>query len=107
MASDSLVSAGIVIRTVAFLEHFVRWESPGETLDFAVALAVVIAALVVFQRNNKRAKEFDRTHPREAQTRAQSEMFQGTRIEIRRGKLTSRRLPRSTRSRSVQGRSLD
>ena len=62
-----------------------RWENPGETLDFAVALAVVIAALVVFQRNSKRAKEFDKTHRSELQTRAQSGMFQGTRIEIRRG----------------------
>ena len=62
-----------------------RWENPGETLDFAVALAVVIAALVVFQRNSKRTKRIGKTHRSEVQTRAQSGMFQGTRIEIRRG----------------------
>ena len=72
-----VISVVIVILAVAFLEHFVRWEEPGETLHFAAALAIVVAALVVFQWNNQRAKEFEKTHRPEVQARAQSEMFQG------------------------------
>jgi uncharacterized membrane protein YqhA len=63
-----VISIVIVILAVAFLEHFVRWEEPGETLYFA-------AALVVFQWNNQRAKEFEKTYRPEVQERAQSEMF--------------------------------
>ena len=54
-----------------------RWEEPGATLHFAAALAIVVAALVVFQWNNQRAKEFEKTYRPEVQARAQSEMFQG------------------------------
>lgn len=72
-----VISVVIVILAVAFLEHFVRWEEPGQTLHFAAALAIVVAALVVFQWNNQRAKEFEKTHRAEVQARAQSEMFQG------------------------------
>jgi uncharacterized membrane protein YqhA len=72
-----VISIVIVILAVSFLEHFVRWEKPGETLNFAAALAIVVAALVVFQWNNQRAKEFEKTHRPEVQARAQSEMFQG------------------------------
>jgi uncharacterized membrane protein YqhA len=72
-----VISIVIVILAVSFLEHFVRWERPGETLNFAAALAIVVAALVVFQWNNQRAKEFEKTHRPDVQARAQSEMFQG------------------------------
>jgi uncharacterized membrane protein YqhA len=72
-----VISIIIVILAVSFLEHFVRWEKPGETLNFAAALAIVVAALVVFQWNNQRVKEFEKTHRPDVQARAQSEMFQG------------------------------
>ena len=72
-----VISVVIVILAIAFLEHFVRWEDPLETLYFAAALAIVVASLVVFQWNNQRAKEFEKTHRPEVQARAQSEMFQG------------------------------
>ena len=72
-----VISVVIVILAVAFLEHFVRWEKPAETLHFAAALAIVVASLVIFQWNNQRAKEFEKTHRPEVQARAQSEMFQG------------------------------
>ena len=76
-----VISVVIVILAVAFLEHFVRWEEPGGTLHFAAALAIVVAALVVFQWNNQRAKEFEKTHRPEVQARAQSEMFQSKQEE--------------------------
>ena len=73
----NVISVVIVILAVAFLEHFVRCENPAETLHFAAALAIVVASLVIFQWNNQRAKEFEKTHRPEVQARAQSEMFQG------------------------------
>jgi uncharacterized membrane protein YqhA len=76
-----VISIVIVILAVAFLEHFVRWEEPGETLYFAAALAIVVAALVVFQWNNQRAKEFEKTYRPEVQERAQSEMFESKQEE--------------------------
>jgi uncharacterized membrane protein YqhA len=71
-----VISVVIVILAVVFLEHFVRWENSADTLYFAAALAIVVASLVVFQWNNQRAKEFEKTHHPEVQARAQSEMFQ-------------------------------
>jgi uncharacterized membrane protein YqhA len=71
-----VISVVIVILAVAFLEHFVRWENPADTLQFAAALAIVVASLVVFQWNNQRTKEFEKTHRPEVQARAQSKMFQ-------------------------------
>jgi uncharacterized membrane protein YqhA len=71
-----VISVVIVILAVAFLEHFVRWENPADTLYFAAALAIVVASLVVFQWNNQRTKEFEKTHRPEVRARAQSEMFQ-------------------------------
>jgi uncharacterized membrane protein YqhA len=76
-----VISVVIVILAVAFLEHFVRWEEPGGTLHFAAALAIVVAALVIFQWNNQRAKEFEKTYRPEVQARAQSEMFQSKQEE--------------------------
>lgn len=70
-----VVSVVVVILAVSFLEHFVRWEKPDETLRFAAALALVVAALVAFQFNNHRAKEFAKTHRPDEQKRAQSELF--------------------------------
>ena len=44
-----LVSVIIVIMSVTFLEHFIRWQNPVETLQFAAALGLVVVALVLFQ----------------------------------------------------------
>lgn len=60
-----------------FLKHFVRWEEAGETLQFAAALAIVVAARVASQWNNRRTKEFEKTHRPDAQERAKSELFDG------------------------------
>lgn len=47
---QKVVSVVIVILGVTFLEHFIRWEEPVETLYFAGALALAGGALVFFQR---------------------------------------------------------
>jgi uncharacterized membrane protein YqhA len=71
-----VISVVIVILAIAFLERFVSSANPADTLHLAAALAIVVAALVAFQWNNQRTKEFDKTHRPELQARAQSEMFQ-------------------------------
>lgn len=76
-----VISVVIVILAVVFLEHFVRWEKAGEMLQFAGALAIVVASLVAFQWNNRRTKEFEKMHRPDVQARAQSELFQGKQEE--------------------------
>lgn len=67
----------ILILAIQFLEHFVRWESPAETLQFAAPLAIVVAALVAFQWNGRRTKEFEKAERGDVQARAQSELSRG------------------------------
>lgn len=70
-----VVSVVVVILAVSFLQHFVRWERPAETMQFGLTMAAVIAALVLFQLNSRRAKEFAKEHRPDVQKRAQAEMF--------------------------------
>lgn len=70
-----VVSVVIVILAVSFLQHFVRWEQPFETMQFGLTMAAVIAALVLFQVNSRRGKEFAKEHRPDVQKRAQAEMF--------------------------------
>ena len=78
---SKVLSVVVVIMAVTFLEHFIRWEAPLETLQFGGALALVVAALVAFQMYSHRVKEDQRTHQPDVQVRAQQEMFQANREE--------------------------
>lgn len=73
---DKIVSVVIVILGVTFLEHFVRWEEPLETLQFGGALAVVVAALVFFQQHSHQAKEAQQTKSPDVTARAKKELFE-------------------------------
>ena len=46
---SKIVSVIIVIMAVTFLEHYIRWQQPAETLQFGIAFAAVAAVLVLFQ----------------------------------------------------------
>lgn len=72
-----VVSVLIVIMSLTFLEHFLSWKDPQGTLQFGLALAAVVAALVFFQRYMHRAKEDQRANAPDVQARAQREMFHG------------------------------
>ena len=78
---SKVVSVVVVILGVTFLEHFILWQEPVETLQFGGALALVVGALVFFQQYNHRAKEDQRGHNPDEQKRAQRNMFQGDREE--------------------------
>ncbi|GAA5533995.1 YqhA family protein [Deinococcus aluminii] len=73
---DKIVSVVIVILGVTFLEHFVRWDEPLETLQFGGALAVVVAALVFFQRHSHQAKETQQAKSPDVTARAKRELFE-------------------------------
>ena len=71
-----VISVVVVILAVTFLQHFVQWNQPLETAYFGVTLAFVITALVLFQWNSRRAKEFAKEHSPNVQKRAEQEMFE-------------------------------
>lgn len=73
---SKVVSVVVVILGVTFLEHFVRWEDPLATLQFGGAMALVVAALVLFQGHSHRTKEDQRHHNPDEQGRAQKHMFE-------------------------------
>lgn len=71
---QKVVSVIIVILGVTFLEHFIRWQDPLETLYFAGALALAGGALVFFQTVH-RGQGSDLQQP-EAKLRARRELFE-------------------------------
>ena len=73
-----VVSVVIVILGVTFLEHFVLWRQPTETLQFAAALALVTLPLVLFQLHSHRVRETERQRDPE-QTRARHQLFEDDR----------------------------
>lgn len=70
-----VISVVVVILAVTFLQHFVQWNQPVETMYYGLTMAAVVAALVLFQYNNRRGKEFTAENPPDAQAQAQKEMF--------------------------------
>lgn len=70
---DKVVSVIIVIMAVAFLEHFIRWKDPMETLQFGVSMAVVVFSLVYFQRHSHSARQD--LHENVTRARAQRDLF--------------------------------
>ncbi len=78
---NKVISVVVVIMAITFLEHFITWQNPLETLQFGAALALVVASLVFFQLYSHRAKEDQQRHHQGAQARAQREMFTEEREE--------------------------
>jgi uncharacterized membrane protein YqhA len=70
-----IVSVIIVILSITFLERFIAWQQPVDTMLFGLTLAVVIAALVLFQFQSHRSREKTRDDP-ESQERAQHQLFE-------------------------------
>jgi uncharacterized membrane protein YqhA len=71
-----VISVVIVIMGVHFLERFIQWSDPLETLQHAASLALVAGALVVFKYfAHREAQQAKRQQPDSA-TRAKKEMFE-------------------------------
>ena len=73
---SKVVSVVVVILGVTFLEHFIRWEEPLATLQFGAAAALMVGALVLFQRYAHKAKEDQKAHNPDEQARAQHALFE-------------------------------
>lgn len=76
-----VVSVVVVILGVTFLEHFIRWEEPLETLQFGGGLALVVIALVLFQFYSHRVTEDQQSHNPDIQARAKRDLFQADQEE--------------------------
>ncbi len=90
---ERVISVVVAVLAVTFLQHFIRWEEPAQTLQFGAALALTVASLVLFQRYSHRAKEDQKAHKPEVQDRSKRKMFheQEERHEIRPGSAAPRR----------------
>lgn len=73
---EKIVNVIVVILSVTFLQHFIQWQNPEETLYYGAALAVVVVALMLFQHFRQRAKELQKTESPNVQAKAQKEMFE-------------------------------
>ncbi|ULH13838.1 YqhA family protein (plasmid) [Deinococcus sp. KNUC1210] len=73
---DKIVSVVIVILAVTFLEHFVHWDEPLQTLEFGAALALVVGSLVFFQRYSHQAKEAQQDRAPAVTARARQQLFE-------------------------------
>lgn len=73
---SKVLSVIVVIMSTVFLQHFIQWKEPLQTLQFGAALAFVVVALVLFQRFTHRASEDRKAENPDRQLRAQKEMFQ-------------------------------
>ncbi len=97
---QKIISVVIVILGVTFLEHFIRWEEPLETLYFAGAFALAGGALVLFQRVH-RGRGGDLGQP-EAKLRARRELFEHDTEQRHIGEGDVRRAERATEAK-VEG----
>ena len=73
---SKVVNVVVVIMAVTFLEHFIRWKDPVQTLQFGGALALAVGSLVLFQLYSHRAKEAQKSHGPDVQARAKRDMFE-------------------------------
>jgi uncharacterized membrane protein YqhA len=73
---SKVINVVIVILAVTFLEHFILWKAPLETLQFGAALALTVSALVLFQLYSHRAKAAQKASEPDVQARAKHEMFE-------------------------------
>lgn len=72
---ERVISVVVAVLAVTFLQHFIRWQHPLETLQFGAALALAVASLVLFQRYSHRAKEDHKAHKPDTQQRSKRDMF--------------------------------
>ncbi|MGH7443795.1 MAG: YqhA family protein [Longimicrobiales bacterium] len=73
---ERVISVVVTVLGVTFLEHFIQWRDPLETLQFGAALAVAVAALVLFQFYSHRSNEDEKAHHPDTQERSRRDMFQ-------------------------------
>ena len=73
---SKVISVVVVMLAVRFLQQFMQWQQPVETAYFGLTMAAVIGALVLFQLNGRKSKEFAKQNSPDVAKRAQKEMFE-------------------------------
>lgn len=73
---DRVVRVVVVILAVTFLERFIQWQEPLQTLQFGGALAATIAALVLFQYYSRTVKKERPPEDADTQHRSKKQMFE-------------------------------
>ncbi len=73
---SKVISVVVVILAVKFLQQFVQWNQPVETMQYGLTMAAVILSLVFFQINSRKGKEYAKENHPDVQKRAQKEMFE-------------------------------
>ena len=73
---DRVVRVVVVILAVTFLERFIQWQEPLQTLQFGGALAATIAALVLFQYYSRTVKKEKAPEEADTQHRSKKQMFE-------------------------------
>lgn len=73
---SKVISVVVVILGLTFLEHFILWNDPMATLQFGAAAALVVVALVMFERQTHKAREAQKERQPHEQAHAKEEMFE-------------------------------
>lgn len=72
---SKVISVIVVILATTFLEHFILWEEPLQTLQFAGSLALVVVSLVLFEHMTYSTNRNNDGEKPAAQDKARHEMF--------------------------------
>jgi uncharacterized membrane protein YqhA len=73
---EKIINVIVVILSVTFLQHFILWVDPLQTMYNAASLAMVVIALMLFQHFRQRVKEDQKKESPNIQAKAQKEMFE-------------------------------
>ncbi|MBA2411605.1 MAG: YqhA family protein [Burkholderiaceae bacterium] len=73
---DRVIRIVVVILAVTFLERFIQWQEPVQTLQFGGALAVTVVALMLFQFFSRRVKQEMPPAETDIQERSKQQMFE-------------------------------
>lgn len=73
---EKVINVIVVILSVTFLQHFIRWEKPLDTLYYGGSLAAVVVALMLFQHFRHKVRLDQKQERPNTQAKAQQEMFE-------------------------------
>lgn len=73
---EKVINVIVVILSVTFLQHFIQWVKPLETLYYGASLAMVVVALMLFQHFRHRVIAEKKSENPNVQAKAQKEMFE-------------------------------
>ncbi|MGI8597963.1 MAG: YqhA family protein [Chitinophagaceae bacterium] len=73
---EKIINVIVVILSVTFLQHFILWVDPLQTMYNAASLAMVVIALMLFQHFRQWVREDQKKESPNIQAKAQKEMFE-------------------------------